>query len=163
MKKKSGSHDSRTRAIGAGSSRPCLGIGTEAQWGNHALCRKFDVNADEFITKGMNLEDVQKAVLKQLEERNKPTEIVVELEEGEKFRAAAIDGLAMRAGIAVSKPAAGQNRLEAARCFAWHRKFMNEKRAYRHRNCRMKSCFVPLCPAGQGISRISWPMSEISR
>lgn len=72
-----------------------------------ALCRKFDVNADEFITKGMNLEDVQKAVLKQLEERNKPTEIVVEQEEGEKFRAAAIDGLAMRAGIAVSKPAAG--------------------------------------------------------
>lgn len=72
-----------------------------------ALCRKFDVNADEFITKGMNLEDVQKAVLKRLEERNKPTEIVVEQEEREKFRAAAIDGLAMRAGIAVAKPAAG--------------------------------------------------------
>lgn len=72
-----------------------------------ALCRKFDVDADEFITKGMNLEDVQKAVLKRLEERNKPTEIVVEQEEREKFRTAAIDGLAMRAGIIIEKPADG--------------------------------------------------------
>lgn len=72
-----------------------------------ALCRKFGMEADEFIKKGMDIAAVQKEVLQKMAEQNKPTGVVVEQEEREKFRAAAIDGLAMRAGIAVEKPADG--------------------------------------------------------
>lgn len=80
-----------------------------------ALCRNFDMDADEYIRSGASLEEVNKLVLAKLAEERKPSNISVSADETDKFRAAATDGLAMRAGIAVDKPAAGAEEFRGKR------------------------------------------------
>lgn len=72
-----------------------------------ALCRNFDMDADEYIRSGASVDDVNKIVLTKLAEERKATNVTVVVDEGDKFRAAAADGLAIRAGIVVDKPAPG--------------------------------------------------------
>lgn len=71
------------------------------------LCRSFDLNPDDYIAKGLTLEETRAEVLKELAKKSTPVSVEVTSDESEKFRAAAADGLAMRAGIDISKPADG--------------------------------------------------------
>ncbi len=75
------------------------------------LCRKFDIAPDDFIRAGDTVESVQAKVLEQLEKQRKPVEMTVVKDDGEKFRAAAADGLALRAGLAVEHPAEGADQM----------------------------------------------------
>lgn len=80
-----------------------------------ALCRNFDIDADEYIRSGASVDDVNKIVLGKLAEERKATNVTVVADEADKFRAAATDGLAMRAGISVEKPAAGADEFRGKR------------------------------------------------
>ena len=80
-----------------------------------ALCRNFDLDADEYIRSGASVDEVNKIVLAKLAEERKATEITVGVDESDKFREAAADGLAMRAGIHVEKPAAGADEFRGKR------------------------------------------------
>ncbi len=70
-------------------------------------CRTFGVDAEEFIRSGISVEEANKKILQKLAEERKASNVTVQMDESDKFRAAAIDGLAMRCGLAVEKPAAG--------------------------------------------------------
>ncbi len=70
-------------------------------------CRTFGVDAEEFIRSGISVEEANKKILQKLAEERKASNVTVQMDESDKFRAAAIDGLAMRCGLAVDKPAAG--------------------------------------------------------
>lgn len=79
-----------------------------------SLCREFEVDPTEYISKDYSVDAVRAAVLKAVKERMKPTEthygnIKVTSEEADKIRAAASDALLMRAGRKVEKPAEGAN------------------------------------------------------
>ena len=71
------------------------------------LCRQFNINAEPFISDGSTVEDTRAAVLERLAKERTPQNITIQADETDKFRAAATDGLAIRAGITVEKPAAG--------------------------------------------------------
>lgn len=71
------------------------------------LCRQFNIDAEPFISDGSSVEDTRAAVLERLAKERTPQNITVQADETDKFRAAATDGLAIRAGITVEKPAAG--------------------------------------------------------
>lgn len=71
------------------------------------LCRSFDMDPKDYIAGGMTIGDVRSAVLSVLAKKKKPVDMEVTADEGDKFRAAASDGVALRAGIAVDHPAEG--------------------------------------------------------
>lgn len=71
------------------------------------LCRSFEMSPDDYIEKGLTLEETRAEVLKELAKKSAPVSVNVLSDESEKFRAAAADGLAMRAGIEISKPVDG--------------------------------------------------------
>ena len=71
------------------------------------LCRSFELNPDDYIAKGLTIEETRAEVLKELAKRSSPVSVEVLSDESEKFCAAAADGLAMRAGINISKPSDG--------------------------------------------------------
>lgn len=75
----------------------------------HDLCRSFDMAEDEntYISAGHSVEEVRGFILDKLAKQRKPTNITVTADEKTKFRRAAIDGLALRAGLIVEKPADG--------------------------------------------------------
>lgn len=71
------------------------------------LCRSFEMSPDDYIEKGLTLEETRAEVLKELAKKSAPVSVNVLSDESEKFCAAAADGLAMRAGIEISTPADG--------------------------------------------------------
>ncbi len=78
-------------------------------------CRSFGMDADEFIRSGISAEEANKKILQKLAEERKASNITVQVDETDKFRAAAIDGLAMRCGLAVEKPAVGADEFRGKR------------------------------------------------
>ncbi len=72
-----------------------------------ALCRDFDIAPDAYISAGNSVEETRAAVLAELAKKRAPQTVTVAADESDKFRAAAVDGIALRAGIAVEKPADG--------------------------------------------------------
>ncbi len=72
-----------------------------------ALCRDFDMSADSFIAEGKTVEETRAAILENLKKKRAPQSVTVTADESEKYRAAAADGIALRAGIAIEKPAEG--------------------------------------------------------
>lgn len=72
-----------------------------------AMCRNFDLSPDEYIKGGVTVDAARAAVMEQLAAKRQPVQVTITADEGEKFRAAAVDGLALRAGVGVEKPAAG--------------------------------------------------------
>lgn len=82
-----------------------------------ALCQKYDCAdmARNFIIDGTSLEDASRAILDKIHEKsqkaNPGTRAVIMADEQDKFRAAANDGLMLRAGLKVEKPAPGANDL----------------------------------------------------
>ena len=74
-----------------------------------ALCRDFGIDANTFIREGKSIEEVRAAVLDQLKKDNSPisTHATMTESEDDKFRRAAVDGLVMRSGVSLDKPAEG--------------------------------------------------------
>lgn len=72
-----------------------------------AMCRNFDLSPDEYIKGGVTVDAARAAVMEQLAAKRQPVQVTITADEGEKFRAAAVDGLALRAGVGIEKPAAG--------------------------------------------------------
>lgn len=71
------------------------------------LCRQFYIDAKPFINDGSSIEDTRAAILEKLAKQRSPQNISIQADEMEKFRAAATDGLALRAGVKTEKTAAG--------------------------------------------------------
>ena len=71
------------------------------------MCRNFDIAPDEYIKSGATIEATRTALLERLAASHRPISVKVTEDEGDKFRAAAMDGLAIRAGISVENPAVG--------------------------------------------------------
>ncbi|CEG29805.1 phage major capsid protein [Bacillus sp. B-jedd] len=75
------------------------------------LCRTFGYDPQEYISAGTSMDQVRKLILeKQIAER-KPASVGIIQDEGDKFRDAARDGLALRVGLTVEKPAVGATEL----------------------------------------------------
>ena len=76
-----------------------------------ALARDFEVDPAEAIRSGQTLDAFRAHVLDSLKANRAPisTGVRVEADEEDKFRSAAVDGIAMRGGIHVEKPADGAN------------------------------------------------------
>lgn len=77
----------------------------------NALCREFDVEPDKFIKDGSDINAVRAAILEQLKAEKKPARVNVQQDEGDNFRAAAVDSLCMRSGTQITNPAKGANEL----------------------------------------------------
>lgn len=76
-----------------------------------ALCRDFNVDSTDYISKGSSLDDVRAAILDSVRKNSLPATVRVTADEGDKFRAAAADALLMRTGSDLSKPAEGAREL----------------------------------------------------
>lgn len=77
----------------------------------NSLCRSFGIDASEFVKNGTSVEQTRAAILEKLKETHAPMNARVTLDEGDKFRSAAADGLALRGGVEISKPADGAERM----------------------------------------------------
>lgn len=71
------------------------------------MCRQFDVEPDEYIKTGASVEATRAAIMDKLAAQRTAQDVHVTADESDKFRAAATDGLALRAGLKVETPAAG--------------------------------------------------------
>ena len=76
------------------------------------LCRSFNMDPAAYIADGSSLDQTRAAVLAELQRTHAPVSqgIRVTADEQDKFRAAAVDGLMQRSGVAVERPAEGANR-----------------------------------------------------
>lgn len=68
-----------------------------------SLCRSFNVDATEYLQKGMSLDSVRAAIIDELMNRQKPVSSHMQVtdDEGDKFRRAATDGILLRYGVSV--------------------------------------------------------------
>lgn len=80
-----------------------------------AMCKQFDVSPDSFINEGVSVEKARSVIMEELAQRMKAVNVTTVADESDKFRAAAIDGFAMRAGVAINKPAAGADEFRGKR------------------------------------------------
>ncbi len=78
-----------------------------------ALCRDFELEAEEYIRNGSSLEQVRSAILDSMREASAPISVQITRDEGDTFRERVADALMMRAGIPVAAPAEGANELRA--------------------------------------------------
>lgn len=79
------------------------------------MCRQFGVDDAPYINDGMSVEAVRAAILDKLAQERKAQPVTVQVDEMDKFRAAATDGLAMRAGMAVENSAPGAEEFRGKR------------------------------------------------
>lgn len=79
------------------------------------LCRQFGIDAAPYIDGGMSVDAARAAVLENLAAQRTPQKVTVQVDEMDKFRDAAADGLALRAGITVKDPAAGAGEFRGKR------------------------------------------------
>jgi len=81
-----------------------------------ALCRQFGLQPDEHIEAGRSVDQVRQIVLDKLEkERSAVPTATVTVDERDKFRSAVTDGLAVRAGLSIEKPASGHDSFRGLR------------------------------------------------
>lgn len=73
------------------------------------LARAFDMDPTQAIADGTTVDGYRSMVLAELKKNRKPvsTSVSVQRDEEDKFRSAAVDGLAMRGGVSLKSPAAG--------------------------------------------------------
>ncbi len=71
------------------------------------MCRQFGVEADKFIADGTSVDAARAAVMEKLAQERTAQDVTVQADEADKFRAAAVDGLSLRAGMQVERPADG--------------------------------------------------------
>ena len=79
------------------------------------MCRQFGVDDAPYINDGMSIEAVRAAILDKLAAERKAQVVTVQVDEMDKFRAAATDGLAMRAGLTVENKAVGADEYRGKR------------------------------------------------
>lgn len=72
-----------------------------------SLCRDFNIKSDDYIEKGTSVEEVRAYILEQVKKGGAPISVRVAKDENDKYREAAVDGLLMRGGIHIEKPADG--------------------------------------------------------
>lgn len=72
-----------------------------------ALCRNFGLSPDDFISRGYDMDRTRQEILEQLQRTGAPVSARVTVDEQDKFREAASDGLMLRAGVTVERPAEG--------------------------------------------------------
>lgn len=89
------------------------------------LCQRFGIDPESYISRGDTMEQVRASVLAQLERNGAPLSARVTQDAGDKKRSAIVDGILLRQGIAVDKPAPGANdfrnatlKMIAANCLA---------------------------------------------
>lgn len=75
------------------------------------LCRSLGYDEQEYIAAGNTIEQVREFILEKQLKNNKPSSVGFIQDEKDKFRDAAKDGLSLRVGLNVEKPAAGANEL----------------------------------------------------
>ena len=99
-------HEDTERAVAAERER--IGEITD-------LARSFDLDPADAIKDGSTVDQYRAHVLEQVKAQKKPvsTGVQVGTDEADKFRAAASDGLMMRAGVSVAAPAAGAQEMRA--------------------------------------------------
>ena len=75
----------------------------------YSLCRSFDVEPEEYIKDGSSVDQVRAAILENLKRSRTPltSHVTVVADEEDKYRAAARDGLLLRMGETIEKPAPG--------------------------------------------------------
>jgi hypothetical protein len=73
------------------------------------LCRSFGYDAQDYIKEGKTMDEVRALILEKQIVEKKPSSVSITKDEGDKFRDAARDGLALRVGVNVEKPAEGAN------------------------------------------------------
>lgn len=75
----------------------------------YSLCRSFDVEPEEYIKDGSSVDQVRAAILENLKRSRTPltSHIQVVADEEDKYRDAARDGLLLRMGEMIEKPAPG--------------------------------------------------------
>ncbi|MEK4713466.1 phage major capsid protein [Sporosarcina sp. FSL K6-5500] len=71
------------------------------------LCRDFDMDATQYVDDGATIDQVRQFVLEKQMKTRKPSSTSIIKDEQDKFREAAADGLALRVGVQLEKPAAG--------------------------------------------------------
>ena len=76
------------------------------------MCKRFEVDPTQYIADGTTVDAVRAALLDRITADRQAQTVTVQADEADKFRAAATDGLAMRAGIAIDKPAEGANEFQ---------------------------------------------------
>lgn len=100
-----------------------------------ALARSFDLDPTQAISDGTTVDQYRAHVLDQMMNQRRPvaTGVQVGQDEGDKFRAAASDGLLMRAGVSTTAPAAGAQEMRgtslrdlAIECLSREGKNVNE-------------------------------------
>lgn len=79
------------------------------------MCRQFGVDDAPYINDGMSVEAVRAAILDKLAQERTAQTVTVQVDEMDKFRAAATDGLAMRAGLTVENKAPGADEYRGKR------------------------------------------------
>ena len=67
-----------------------------------ALCRNFGLSPDDFISRGYDMDRTRQEILEQLQRTGAPVSARVTVDEQDKFREAASDGLMLRAGVTVA-------------------------------------------------------------
>lgn len=72
-----------------------------------AFCRDFEADPQDFIKNGASVDEVRAAILEKLRKTCAPVSVRMTQDENDKYRAAAVDALLMRAGLPVEKPDAG--------------------------------------------------------
>lgn len=75
----------------------------------YSLCRSFDVEPEKYIKDGSSVDQVRAAILENLKRSRTPltSRVQVVADEEDKYRAAARDGLLLRMGEMIEKPAPG--------------------------------------------------------
>lgn len=77
------------------------------------LCRSFGYDSQKYIRDGKTLDEVRALILEKQIAEKKPSSVGVVKDEGDKFRDAAKDGLSLRVGLHVEKPAPGATELRS--------------------------------------------------
>ncbi|MEK3976065.1 phage major capsid protein [Psychrobacillus sp. FSL K6-1267] len=77
------------------------------------LCREFGIESDEYIRGGQSVDEVRKFILEKEMKARKPQSSGVQMgmDERDKFRDAASQGLALRVGVGIGKLVEGSNEL----------------------------------------------------
>lgn len=73
------------------------------------LCRGFNEDPHEHIALGRSMDEVRQLILEKQLKQQQPSAVGILHDEGDKFRDAARDGLALRVGMDIEKPAPGAN------------------------------------------------------
>ncbi len=82
-------------------------------------CATFGIDGKPFIESGATIERVNDEILRRMEQENKPVttagSVQITVDEEDKFRRAATDGLLQRSGLNLTKPADGSNEFRGMR------------------------------------------------